>query len=119
MSRAITLTIAFALFAVLTVGAAETSSCGTVQAQTTSEPQKVAPSLADKPVPANDSGQQQATKEDLQKMRVILNQMRTNLAFVGNSTTPLNHQFELDIEMWQMLIDQMERRVATREHPAR
>ena len=58
-----------------------------------------------------DSDQQQATRQDLQKMRAILNQMRTNLGFVGSTTTPLNHQLELDIEMWQMLLDQMERRV--------
>lgn len=55
--------------------------------------------------------QQQAMKDDLQKMQVILNQMRTNLAFVGSTTTPLNHQFELEIGMWQLLIDQMKRRV--------
>ena len=53
----------------------------------------------------------QATRQDLQKMRIILNQMRNNLAFVGSTTTPLNHQFELDIEMWQALLDQMERRI--------
>jgi hypothetical protein len=49
-------------------------------------------------------------KEDLQKMRTILNQMRTNLAFVGSTTTPLAHQFQLEIDMWQALIDQLERR---------
>lgn len=58
--------------------------------------------------------QQQAMKDDLQKMQVILNQMRTNLAFVGSTTTPLNHQFELEIGMWQLLIDQMKRRVDTK-----
>jgi len=60
-------------------------------------------------IPGADSDQQ-ATRQDLQKMRVILNQMKTNLAFVGSTTTPLNHQFELDIEMWQALLEQMERR---------
>jgi len=64
----------------------------------------------------NRDDQQQAMKEDIQKMQVILNQMRTNLAFVGSTTTPLNHQFELEIGMWQLLIDQMERRVG---QPAR
>lgn len=53
---------------------------------------------------------QQANRQDLQKMRAILNQMRTNLAFVGSTTTPLNHQFELEIDMWQALLDRMERR---------
>jgi len=50
------------------------------------------------------------TMQDVGRMRIILNQMRTNLAFVGNTTTPLAHQFQLDIDMWQALIDQMERR---------
>jgi hypothetical protein len=50
-------------------------------------------------------------KDDIQKMRLILNQMQTNLAFVGNSTTPLNHQFELEISMWRVLLDQMDRKV--------
>jgi hypothetical protein len=61
--------------------------------------------------PRPDLSEQQAMRDDLQKMRVILNQMRTNLAFVGSSTTPLNHQLQLEIDMWQMLLDQMERRI--------
>jgi len=56
-----------------------------------------------------------AMRSDLQKMRVLLNQMQTNLAFVQNTTTPLKHQFELEIDMWQLLLDQMERRVASME----
>ena len=47
-------------------------------------------------------------KDDIQKMRVILNQMRNNLAFVGNTTTPLAHQFQLEIDMWQALLDHMQ-----------
>jgi hypothetical protein len=50
---------------------------------------------------------------DLQRMRVLLNQMQTNLAFVQATTTPLKHQFELEIDMWQILVNQMERRVAS------
>jgi len=61
---------------------------------------------------ASDDSSQQAMSEDLERMQMVLNQMRTNLAFVGNNTSPLNHQFELEIDMWQMLIDQMKRRVA-------
>jgi hypothetical protein len=36
--------------------------------------------------------------------------MQTNLAFVDTSQSPLKHQFELDIEMWKVLISDMERR---------
>ena len=52
-----------------------------------------------------------ALKDDIQKMRAILNQMQSNLAFVGNTTTPLNHQFELEIDMWRTLLNHMERTV--------
>jgi hypothetical protein len=57
-----------------------------------------------------------ATQADAKKMRVILNQMRTNLAFVQNTQTPLKHQFELEIDMWQTLLDQMDRRIQEMEH---
>ena len=50
---------------------------------------------------------------DLQRMHVLLNQMQTNLAFVQTTTTPLKHQFELEIDMWQILLNQMERRLAS------
>jgi hypothetical protein len=52
-----------------------------------------------------------AMRADLQRMSVLLNQMQTNLAFVQTTTTPLKHQFELDIEMWRILMNQMERRL--------
>ncbi|PYX93803.1 MAG: hypothetical protein DMG71_14050 [Acidobacteria bacterium] len=58
-----------------------------------------------------------AMRSDLQKMRGLLHQMQTNLAFVQNTTTPLKHQFELEIDMWQVLLNQMERRVASMEGP--
>jgi len=57
----------------------------------------------------------QAMKSDVQRMRVILNQMRTNLAFVDNTQSPLKHQFELETDMWQVALDQMDRRIAAIE----
>jgi len=56
-----------------------------------------------------------AMKADLQRMRVILNQMRTNLAFVQNTATPLKHQFELEKEMWQVVLNRMDRRIQEME----
>lgn len=52
----------------------------------------------------------QALREDVRKMRVLVRQMETNLAFVDTTQTPLKHQFQLEIDMWKILIDQMERR---------
>lgn len=61
----------------------------------------------------------QAMRSDVQRMRVILNQMRTNLAFVDTTQSPLKHQFELETDMWQMMLDQMDRKIAAMEasHP--
>jgi hypothetical protein len=36
--------------------------------------------------------------------------MESNLAFVDTTQSPLKHQFQLDIDMWNILINQMERR---------
>ena len=52
----------------------------------------------------------QALREDLKKMRALVRQMETNLAFVDTTQSPLKHQFQLEIDMWRALIDQMERR---------
>jgi len=57
----------------------------------------------------------QALKADAQRMRVILNQMRTNLAFVDTTQSPLKHQFELEADLWQVTLEQMDRRIAALE----
>jgi hypothetical protein len=70
-------------------------------------------------VRTQDSDQLEAMRADSKKMHVILNQMQTNLAFVTNTNDPLKHQFELEVEMWQMLLSQMDRRIeemGRREH---
>jgi hypothetical protein len=52
----------------------------------------------------------QAMRDDIKKMRAIVAQMETNLAFVDTTQSPLKHQFQLNIDMWNVLITQMERR---------
>jgi hypothetical protein len=52
----------------------------------------------------------QALRDDIKKMRALVRQMETNLAFVDATQSPLKHQFQLEIDMWSALIDQMERR---------
>lgn len=101
MSRSMNLAIVLAILSSLALGQSSKPA---------SSPNASAPAsqIADKR-PQDDSDHQ-ANRQDLQKMRAILNQMRTNLGFVGSTTTPLNHQFELEIDMWQSLLDQMERR---------
>jgi hypothetical protein len=43
-------------------------------------------------------------------MQVLLGQMQRNVAFVSTGDTPLKHQFELEIEMWQLLLRDMEKK---------
>ena len=50
-------------------------------------------------------------RADVQHLKVLITQMRTNLAFVQSSQTPLKHQFELEADAWQLVLDQMERRL--------
>ena len=63
------------------------------------------------PNPRSQNSDLEAMRADSMKMHVILNQMQTNLAFVTNTNDPLKHQFELEVEMWQMLLSQVDRRI--------
>ena len=52
-----------------------------------------------------------ALQGDIKRMRALVQQMQQNLAFVDATQSPLKHQFQLEIDVWNTLIDQMERRV--------
>lgn len=69
--------------------------------------------------PVVDQAEIDALKADLLRMNSLLNQMRTNLGYVATTTQPLRHQFELDIDMWQMMLGQMERRLQRLEAQSR
>ena len=58
----------------------------------------------------NRANEAQTQRDDIRKMRALVAQMQSNLAFVDNTQSPLKHQFQLDIDMWNVLINQMERR---------
>lgn len=74
-------------------------------------PAKSATDSASEATQSQNSDQLEAMRADSKKMRVVLNQMQTNLAFVTNTNDPLKHQFELEVEMWQLLLSQMDRRI--------
>jgi hypothetical protein len=58
-----------------------------------------------------------ALRNDLARMKALVQQMEVNLAFATPSETPLKHQFQLEIDMWKTVIAEMERRVpATNAH---
>jgi len=56
------------------------------------------------------SDEAKALQGDIRRMRALVQQMQTNLAFVDTTQSPLKHQFQLEIDAWNTLIDQMERR---------
>jgi len=51
-----------------------------------------------------------ALQGDIRRMRALVQQMQQNLAFVDATQSPLKHQFQLEIDAWNTLLDQMERR---------
>jgi hypothetical protein len=48
---------------------------------------------------------------DLEKMRVLIEQMQRNVAFVSAGDTPMKHQFQLEIELWRLLLRDMDRKI--------
>jgi hypothetical protein len=85
------------------------SACGFAQAQKTSNPAAAVANSS----PVDDDVAQ--LNNDVQRLKVLVNQMRTNMAFVQSSQTPLKQQFQLEADAWQVLISQMERRIQRME----
>jgi hypothetical protein len=99
------------LVAVFIVGMTEAKAQTRVRPQSSrTKTQKPAGEVA-----SSNSAEIAATKADIEKMKVLLNQMRVNLGFVQTSQTPLKHQFELEADMWGVLIQSMERHVEALE----
>ena len=46
---------------------------------------------------------------DLERMRSLISQMQTNLVNLPSGYSPMKHQFELEIQMWQLLVGRLER----------
>ena len=60
------------------------------------------------------------SRADLAKMRALLGQMQRNVAFVSAGDSPLKHQFELEIEMWQLIVHDLESKLnAEQASPAK
>ncbi len=64
-----------------------------------------------------DSAEIAAMRADLTRMRSLVDQMQHNIAFVDTGLTPLKHQFELEIEMWNLVINDMQRRLESLTNP--
>lgn len=113
MLRGIRSSVFFVILAVLLSGAIPR-----VRAQSTTEDRKGGSISREGRISTVESSQLAGLQADAKKMRAMLDQMRANLGFVATSATPLKHQFELEIDMWQMLLNQMDRRIAEMEHTA-
>jgi len=72
------------------------------------QPSKPAHPAAPQPAATAEDTQ---TRQDLQRMKSLVQQMQTNLAFVTSIQGPLKHQFELEIDIWQLEIERLERRL--------
>ncbi len=58
-----------------------------------------------------DQQELQALENEIAHLRSLVRQMQMNMALVQTTQTPLKHQFDLETEAWQVLLDGMERRL--------
>jgi hypothetical protein len=94
--------------------------CAGQEKQKLTKPESAPQSQSTPASPANrgmSKEEVQALQADLKRMHVLVQQMQLNLAAVTSAQDPLRHQFELEIEMWQILLNQMDRRVQTATGP--
>jgi len=90
-------------------------NCANGQSAETAEPRHATQAATPATNSQGDSDDMEQMRADLERLKVLLNQMRTNLAFVQTTQTPLKHQFELETEAWQVIVEQMERRLKQME----
>jgi hypothetical protein len=67
------------------------------------------------PAPGSDAAELEQLRADVQQLTSLVSQMRTNLAFVQTTQTPLKHQFELEADAWQVVVERMKRRLDSME----
>jgi hypothetical protein len=97
--------ILFCILGSITIAAAQTRATDLNSAGQSS----AAPAASANPAARPD--EVAALRDDIRKMSNLVQQMETNLTFVSDTQSPLKHQFELEIQMWKMMIGQMERRL--------
>ena len=103
--------VVIALLSVTLLGAIQTTPSGSSQAAGSQAGAANAAENAQIRQLGNNRGNDaQAMRDDIKRMRALVGQMESNLAFVDSTQSPLKHQFQLNIDMWNVLINQMERR---------
>ena len=73
------------------------------------------PAATETTPPAMSDADVQALRADIAKMKIIVEQMRSNLANVSTLQDPLKHQFQLEIDMWNVVIGDMQRKLDAAE----
>jgi hypothetical protein len=85
-------------------------------------PKTQTPTSTDKQQPCGEplsDSDAQDLERDLAQMRSLIQQMQMNLAAATSSESPLKHQFQLDIDMWQLMLGHLEKRAGTETKPTR
>jgi len=63
------------------------------------------------------SPEEPAASKELEQMRSLLTQMQNNLASLPSGYSAVKHQFELELDMWRMLLNHVERGSGARSAP--
>jgi small-conductance mechanosensitive channel len=90
-------------------------NCANGQSAETAEPHHSTQAATQAANSQRESDDVEQMRADLGRLKVLLNQMRTNLAFVQTTQTPLKHQFELETDAWMVIVEQMDRRLKQME----
>ncbi len=87
--------------------------CPFAAAQTaTTKSHRAAPPPQTQPAaPALSATDVQALRTDIARMKSLVMQMQNNMANIDTVPSPLKHQFELELDMWNLVIGDMQRRL--------
>jgi 7-keto-8-aminopelargonate synthetase-like enzyme len=78
--------------------------------------QAAAPAPAAAPTaPLSRTEDREEMRREIAQMRGLIDQMQRNLAQVSSGETALKHQFDLDIQMWQLAVNRMENQLGPDE----
>jgi hypothetical protein len=74
-------------------------------------PQQPTPAAPEpKPVASTD---REEMRREIAQMRVLIDQMQRNLAQVSTGESALKHQFDLDIQLWRLMVSRMEKQLGS------
>lgn len=59
----------------------------------------------------------QDLRQQVQTMKIMVQRMESNLAFVDTTQSPLKIQFQLEIDMWKTVIGEMEKKLNSSKRP--